>query len=136
MTGTGMDELKKSLEGAITSSTGRVRKTFRIPVGGDHLRFTWDIIKPNSLMQCNSDELAEKVLNVADPFFFIDGKWIFWSFFFYSWLYRNATVLSTTDGEDGHSYLVETIISTSAYGKFKHLFSKRKKKSWSRIDFK
>ncbi|XP_055996421.1 putative GTP-binding protein 6 isoform X2 [Ostrea edulis] len=83
VTGTGMDELKKSLEGAITSSTGRVRKTFRIPVGGDHL----------------------------------------------SWLYRNATVLSTTDGEDGHSYLVETIISTSAYGKFKHLFSKRKKKS-------
>jgi hypothetical protein len=38
VTGAGMDELKVRLEEAITSSTGRVRKTFRIPVGGEHLR--------------------------------------------------------------------------------------------------
>jgi hypothetical protein len=38
VTGVGMEELKVRLEEAITSSTGRVRKTFRIPVGGEHLR--------------------------------------------------------------------------------------------------
>ncbi|XP_022346127.2 putative GTP-binding protein 6 [Crassostrea virginica] len=45
-----------------------------------------------------------------------------------SWLYKNSTVLSITDGEDGQSYLVETIIDTAAYGKFKHLFSVNKRK--------
>ncbi|XP_062592063.1 putative GTP-binding protein 6 [Saccostrea cucullata] len=83
VTGTGIIVLKKKLEETIIKSTGRMRKTFRIPVGGEHL----------------------------------------------SWLYKNATVLSTRDGEDGHSYLVETIINTAAYEKFKHLFSKNKRKS-------
>lgn len=82
VTGSGLDELKKRLEEAIIKSTGRMRKTFRIPVGGDHL----------------------------------------------SWLYKNSTVLSITDGENGDCYLVETIINTAAYGKFKHLFSKTKRK--------
>lgn len=45
-----------------------------------------------------------------------------------SWLYKNSTVLSITDGENGDSYLVETIINTAAYGKFKHLFSTNKRK--------
>ena len=48
--------------------------------------------------------------------------------FIFSWLYKNSTVLSITDGEDGQSYLVETIIDTAAYGKFKHLFSVNKRK--------
>lgn len=46
-------------------------------------------------------------------------------------MYKNSTVLSITDGENGDSYLVETIINTAAYGKFKHLFSTNKKKPWS-----
>lgn len=39
VTGSGLDELKTRLEEAIIKSTGRMRKVFRIPVGGDHLRY-------------------------------------------------------------------------------------------------
>lgn len=39
VTGSGLDELKTRLEEAIIKSTGRMRKVFRIPVRGDHLRY-------------------------------------------------------------------------------------------------
>lgn len=47
VTGSGLDELKTRLEEAIIKSTGRMRKVFRIPVGGDHLRYIYYISQLN-----------------------------------------------------------------------------------------
>lgn len=136
VTGSGLDELKTRLEEAIIKSTGRMRKVFRIPVRGDHLRYI------RYISQLNLDLKNKQAFPYLLLFLFsISRKWcahlklyqyktfvIDFFFSIFSWLYKNSTVLSITDGENGDSYLVETIINTAAYGKFKHLFSTNKRK--------
>lgn len=138
VTGSGLDELKMRLEEAIIKSTGRMRKVFRIPVGGDHLRYRYIRYKSQLNLDLKNSQAFPYLLLFL---FSISRKWcahlklyqfktfvIDFFFSIFSWLYKNSTVLSITDGENGDSYLVETIINTAAYGKFKHLFSTNKRK--------